>query len=115
MSPIHSNPPYQQAIPSPAIQRIPLTETLKPVQDAAKDTKPDSLEILTTAISDFLTPTVTATNDKRKHRLDRPYVESLTTVEALHKIQEKENQAQKRKKRTTARETIQTKKAPAKR
>lgn len=86
-------------LPLPVTQTVPQTETLTPFLN----TKKDSLQILPTVISDFLTPTVTIANDKRKHSLDRPYGKSLTTVEAFHKIQEKENQAEKRKKQAKRR------------
>ena len=72
-------------------------------------------EILTTVINDFLTPAGTTTTDKPKRRLDRPYGESLTTVEALHKIQKQENRIRKRKKSTAAKGANQKKKAPTKR
>ncbi|CAF1524853.1 unnamed protein product [Adineta steineri] len=77
-----------------------------------KNAQRNSLDILTTVIADFLTPTVTADTEKRKHRVDRPYGESLTTIEALSKVQEKENKSRKRKKPVVVKET---KKAPAKR
>jgi hypothetical protein len=94
LPPIDSNPTWQQTISSPVFQRNPSAASSNPAANSSRS----SLDILTTVISNFLTPTVTATTDKRKHRLDRPYAESLTTVEALKKIQEKETRAQKRKK-----------------
>ena len=66
-------------------------------------------EILTTVISDFLTPAGTTMTDKAKRRLDRPYGESLTTIEALHKIQEQENRMRKCKKPTAAKGANQRK------
>ena len=81
----------QQINPSSLIQPVRSTESLKPVEDTSNNNERNSLEILTTVINDFLTPAGTTTTDKPKRRLDRPYGESFTTVEALHKIQEQEN------------------------
>ena len=105
----------QQTTPSSLIQLVRSTESLKPVEDTSNNNERNSLDILTTVISDFLTPAGTTTTDKSKRRLDRPYGESLTTVEALHKIQEQENRMRKLKKPTAAQGANQKKKAPTKR
>ncbi|CAF3921992.1 unnamed protein product [Rotaria sp. Silwood1] len=112
---IDANAKSQQDISSPIIQPIEPPKTLSSIEDPSKNNSRNSLEVLTSVISSFLTPTVTANTDKKKHRLDRPYGESLTTVEALNKVQEKENQTRKRKKAVAPKQTCQTKKAPAKR
>ena len=115
LPPINSNPTCEQTSPSSTKQPVRSTESLKPVDDDANNVKRNSLQVLTNVISDFLTPAAIATTDKRKLRLDRPYGESLTTTEALHKIQQKENQTLKRKKPAATKGTSETKKAPAKR
>jgi hypothetical protein len=40
---------------------------------------------------------IATVNNKRKRLVERPYGESLTSVEAFHKIQEKENKRKKTK------------------
>ncbi|CAF3864331.1 unnamed protein product [Rotaria sp. Silwood1] len=112
---IDANAKSQQDISSPIIQPIEPPKTLSSIEDPSKNNSRNSLEVLTSVIGSFLTPTVTANTDEKKHRLDRPYGESLTTVEALNKVQEKENQTRKRKKAVAPKQTCQTKKAPAKR
>ena len=114
MSPIDLDGTRQKTTPSSLIQPVRATETLKPVEDTSNNNERNSLEILTTVISDFLTPAGTTTTDKPKRRLDRPYGESLTTIEALHKIQEQENHMRKRKKPTAAKGANQKKKTPTK-
>ncbi|CAF2132996.1 unnamed protein product [Rotaria magnacalcarata] len=62
------------------------------------------LNAITTAIGKHMSPMITSTN-KRKRMVERPYGESLTSVEAYLKVQEKENKRKKGKpasKKTTA-------------
>ncbi|CAF4569986.1 unnamed protein product [Rotaria sp. Silwood2] len=63
--------------------------------------QPNPLEAITNAINGFLTPSVPLSNEKRRFVLERPYGESLTSVEALRKVNEKEKFDFKRKKRTS--------------
>ena len=114
MSPIDLDGTRQQTTPSSLIQPVRATESLKQVEDTSNNKERNSLEILTTVISDFSTPARTTMTDKAKRRLDRPYGESLTTIEVLHKIQEQENRMRKRKKPTAAKGANQKKKAPTK-
>ena len=110
MSPIDLDGTRQQTTQLSLIQPVRSTESLKPVEDTSNKSERNSLEIFITVISDFLTPAGTTTTDKPKRRLDRPYSENLTTVEALHKIQEQENRVRKRKKPTAAKGANQKKK-----
>ncbi|CAM4744139.1 unnamed protein product [Rotaria magnacalcarata] len=62
------------------------------------------LNAITTAIGKHMSPMITSTN-KRKRMVERPYGESLTSVKAYLKVQEKENKRKKGKpasKKTTA-------------
>ncbi|CAF4149234.1 unnamed protein product [Rotaria sp. Silwood2] len=52
------------------------------------------LNAITAAIDKHMSPMVTA-NNKRKRIVERPYGESLTSVEAFLKVQEKENKRKK--------------------
>jgi hypothetical protein len=54
-----------------------------------------ALDAITAAINNHMKPTITATS-QRKRQVDRPYGESVTSVDAYIKISNKEN-ARKRK------------------
>ncbi len=55
-----------------------------------------ALNAITAAINNHMKPTVISTDQKRKRQVDRPYGESLTSVDAYIKLSNKEN-ARKRK------------------
>ncbi len=61
-----------------------------------KVTSQSVLSAITSAINNHMSPIATV-NNKRKRLVERPYGESLTSVEAFHKIQEKENKRKKTK------------------
>jgi hypothetical protein len=54
------------------------------------------LEAVTSVINNLMVSTETLSN-KRKRVIDRPYGESLTAIDAILKVNEKENQSKKRK------------------
>lgn len=116
LPPSSLDPSGQQTFLTPLVPQRTPTASSTLTQHPTPDTSHRSLEVLTNVISGFLTPSVAAVTDKRRHRLDRPYGESLTTVEALQKVQEKENKAQKRKKSApSTKRPRETTKPPAKR
>ncbi|CAF4184325.1 unnamed protein product [Adineta steineri] len=63
------------------------------------------LDAITIAIENHMKPTIISTERRRK-KIDRPYGESVTTVESFLKIKNKENA---RKKRTTTTTTMKNK------
>ena len=73
--------------------------------------------MLTNVIGNFLTPSLPSPTEKRKLIVERPHGESLTSVDALCKINQKEKRSFKRKKYTSAvaKEATKIRKAPAKR
>jgi hypothetical protein len=103
----------QQPLAYNDIRQTSTTRSSNSVEDVAVQPRRSSLEVITDVISGFLTSTAHTTVNKRKHRLDRPYGESLTNVEALKKIQEKENKTQKRKKAKES--TMDTERSQSKR
>jgi hypothetical protein len=54
-----------------------------------------ALDAITLAINNHMAPKTTLDTQKRKRLVERPYGESLTSVEALVKIQQKENSRKK--------------------
>jgi hypothetical protein len=70
------------------------------------------LDAITLAINNHMKPTTTVTNGKRR-QIDRPYGESLTSVDAYMKIQQKEN-ARKGKRKKETNENEPKPKAPRK-
>lgn len=76
----------------------------------------NSLEAITNVINNFLAPSFTSPHEKRRFALERPHGESLTSIEALHKINQKEKRSLKRKKATAAaKKATKITKAPTKR
>ncbi|CAF4577015.1 unnamed protein product, partial [Rotaria sp. Silwood2] len=67
------------------------------------------LDAITTAINNHMKPTLIAAN-KRKKQIDRPFGESLTSVDAYIKINNKENA---RKKKSTKENNLKNKKEKA--
>ncbi|CAF2095220.1 unnamed protein product [Rotaria magnacalcarata] len=76
-----------------------------------------SFEVLTNVISSFLTPSFSSPSKKRKFIIERPHGESLTSMDAIYKIDQKEKRRLKNKKSTSAasKEATKTRKTPAKR
>lgn len=54
-----------------------------------------ALDAITNAINNHMKPTIIATNKRRK-QIDRPFGESITSVDAYIKIQNKENTRKKK-------------------
>ncbi|CAF1507951.1 unnamed protein product [Rotaria sordida] len=79
-----------------------------------KVTNQSVLNAITTAINNHMSPMITTNNNnKRKRVIERRYGESLTSVDALYKIQEKENKRKKQKtnsKQSTSKSKITTNK-----
>ncbi len=69
-----------------------------------------ALEAITNAINNHMKPTITTTNGKRK-QIERPYGESITSIDAYIKIQ---NQEKSRKKRATKENNTEKDKAKPK-
>jgi hypothetical protein len=65
-----------------------------------KLTNQSVLNAITTAVNNHMSPMATV-NNKRKRLVERPYGESLTSVEAFQKVQEKENKRKKQKTNST--------------
>ncbi|CAF1473829.1 unnamed protein product [Rotaria magnacalcarata] len=76
-----------------------------------------SFEVLTNVISSFLTPSFSSPSKKRKFIIERPHGESLTSMDAIYKINQKEKRKLKNKKSTStaSKEATKTRKIPAKR
>ena len=77
-----------------------LLPSLSPVFNTIdlKKSQTSPLKALTNVISGFLAPSVPCSTEKRKFVLERSYGESLTSVEALQKINQKGKATLKRKK-----------------
>ena len=79
--------------------------------DLHRNSNRSPLEAITTVINNFMAPTIPAA-PKRKRAVKRPYGESLTSEDALARVEEEENT---RKKRTSTKKTPNNQSAPRKR
>ncbi len=69
-----------------------------------------ALNAITAAINNHMKPTIISTDQKRKRQVDRPYGESLTSVDAYIKLSNKENArngSQQKKVRKQTQKTIE--------
>jgi hypothetical protein len=95
-----------QPFPVSADSQVPLRSAAADSTGTPTQTKSKtSLEILSDVIGTFLTPKIPTSPAKGRKRIERPHGESLTTIEALHRIQQKEAQTAKKKKTTTVKPT----------
>jgi hypothetical protein len=108
----HSIVAKDMNVPPTSICRVPLPLTLSPtiplfasqsppidhitpvLDPSDKMNNQSALDAITIAINNFMAPTL-PTTQKSKRMIERPYGESLTSVQALVKIQEKENKRKK--------------------